>query len=142
MIRHKISAASEKIALKQETGATWVLFLPEEDDHDIGLLFANYLLKSAGHKVIYLGAKVPVDSVKNVVSNVQVGNILVFMLRTEPVTSVTAYLEDLSAVFQEQEIYVAGSSRILAEVVMKDNVKWLRSIDDLEKIIKETEHVY
>lgn len=141
MIRHKISAASEQIVLKQETGVTWVLFLPEEDDHDIGLLFANYLLKSAGHKVIYLGAKVPVDSVKNVVSKVEVAHLLVFMLRTEPVTSVAAYLEDLSAAFHKQEIHVAGSSRILAEVPMKNNVKWLRSIDDLEKIIKETEHV-
>lgn len=141
IIRHKISAASEQVVLKQETGATWVLFLPEEDDHDIGLLFANFLLKSAGHKVIYLGSKVPVDSVRDVIDRVEVQHLLVFMIRTETVTSVASYLEELSAAFKAQEIHVAGSSRILAEVEMKGNVKWMRSIDDLEEIIKELEHV-
>jgi DNA-binding transcriptional MerR regulator len=141
IIRHKISAASEQVVLKQETGATWVLFLPEEDDHDIGLLFANFLLKSAGHKVIYLGSKVPVDSVRDVIDRVEVQHLLVFMIRTETATSVASYLEELSAAFKAQEIHVAGSSRILAEVEMKGNVKWMRSIDDLEEIIKELEHV-
>jgi DNA-binding transcriptional MerR regulator len=140
IIRHKISAASEQVVLKQETGATWVLFLPEEDDHDIGLLFANFLLKSAGHKVI-LGSKVPVDSVRDVIDRVEVQHLLVFMIRTETATSVASYLEELSAAFKAQEIHVAGSSRILAEVEMKGNVKWMRSIDDLEEIIKELEHV-
>jgi DNA-binding transcriptional MerR regulator len=141
IIRHKISAASEQVVLKQETGATWVLFLPEEDDHDIGLLFANFLLKSAGHKVIYLGSKVPVDSVRDVIDRVEVQHLLVFMIRTETATSVASYLEELSAAFKAQEIHVAGSSRILAEVEMKGNVKWMRSIDDLEEIIKELKHV-
>lgn len=141
IIRHKISAASEQIVRKEEIGVTWVLFLPEEDDHDIGLLFANYLLKSAGHRVIYLGAKVPLDSVKDVIGKVQVQHLLVFMISTQPVASVTTYLEELSAAFKTQGIHVAGSSRILAEVAMKGNVKWMRSIDDLEKIIKDSKHV-
>jgi methanogenic corrinoid protein MtbC1 len=105
------------------------------------LLFANFLLKSAGHKVIYLGSKVPVDSVRDVIDRVEVQHLLVFMIRTETATSVASYLEELSAAFKAQEIHVAGSSRILAEVEMKGNVKWMRSIDDLEEIIKELEHV-
>jgi DNA-binding transcriptional MerR regulator len=141
IIRHRIAAATENISLKKKYKSTWVLFLPEEDDHDIGLLFANYLLKAAGHKVIYLGAKVPVESVKDVTAKVQVAHLLVFMLRTQSAAVTAEYLKGLSAAFANQEIHIAGSSRILAEVPMEGNVKWMKSIDDLEKIINNIDHV-
>lgn len=39
----------------------FVLFLPESEIHEIGLLFLNYYLKSQGNKVIYLGRDVPFE---------------------------------------------------------------------------------
>ena len=141
IIRHRITSATENISLKKKYKSTWVLFLPEEDDHDIGLLFANYLLKAAGHKVIYLGAKVPVESVRDVIEKVQVEHLLVFMLRSQSAAVTVEYLKGLSAAFAQQEIHIAGSSRILAEVPMEGNVKWMKSIDDLEYIINKINNV-
>jgi DNA-binding transcriptional MerR regulator/methylmalonyl-CoA mutase cobalamin-binding subunit len=141
IIRHRITSATENISLKKKYKSTWVLFLPEEDDHDIGLLFANYLLKAAGHKVVYLGAKVPVESVKDVIAKVQVEHLLVFMLRSQSAAVTVDYLKDLSAAFANQEIHIAGSSRILGEVPMEGNVKWMKSIDDLEHIINKINNV-
>ena len=141
IIRHRITSATENISLKKKYKSTWVLFLPEEDDHDIGLLFANYLLKAAGHKVIYLGAKVPVESVRDVIEKVQVEHLLVFMLRSQSAAVTVEYLKGLSAAFAQQEIHIAGSSRILAEVPMEGNVKWMKSIDDLEYIINKIDNV-
>ena len=141
IIRHRITSATENISLKKKYKSTWVLFLPEEDDHDIGLLFANYLLKAAGHKVIYLGAKVPVESVRDVIEKVQVEHLLVFMLRSQSAGVTMEYLKGLSAAFAQQEIHIAGSSRILAEVPMEGNVKWMKSIDDLEYIINKIDNV-
>jgi len=141
IIRHRITSATENISLKKKYKSTWVLFLPEEDDHDIGLLFANYLLKAAGHKVIYLGAKVPVESVRDVIEKVQVEHLLVFMLRSQSAEVTMEYVKGLSATFARQEIHIAGSSRILAEVPMKGNVKWMKSIDDLEHIINKINNV-
>jgi DNA-binding transcriptional MerR regulator len=141
IIRHRISSATERISLKKKCPSTWVLFLPEEDDHDIGLLFANYLLKAAGNKVIYLGAKVPVESVKDVVSKLEVGHLLLFMARNQPTLTTDEYLKELSDAFVNQEIHVAGSSRVLDNVRMEDNVKWMKSIADLEEIIDKIDHV-
>jgi len=141
IIRHRITSATENISLKKKYKSTWVLFLPEEDDHDIGLLFANYLLKAAGHKVIYLGAKVPVESVRDVIEKVQVEHLLVFMLRSQSAEVTMEYVKGLSAAFAQQDIHIAGSSRILAEVPMEGNVKWMKSIDDLEHIINKINNV-
>ena len=46
----------------------WVLFLPEGEHHEIGLLVAHLLLLEKNHRVIYLGQSVPVDSL-NIINN-------------------------------------------------------------------------
>ncbi len=55
----------ENISLKQSQtilsnmDKTFVLFLPENEIHEISLMFANYLLICKGFKTIYLGSSVP-----------------------------------------------------------------------------------
>ena len=39
----------------------FVLFLPEEEIHDIGLFYTNYELLSHGYKVIFLGQSLPME---------------------------------------------------------------------------------
>lgn len=52
---------------------TFVLYLPDNEIHDIGLLYLNYELRSKGYKVIYLGQTVPLDSLTSVVE--QLGDV-------------------------------------------------------------------
>src|SRR5690606_6429635 len=47
---------------------TFVLFLPEYEIHDIGLLFINYQLKSKGYHSIYLGESVPMENLKDLMA--------------------------------------------------------------------------
>jgi methanogenic corrinoid protein MtbC1 len=44
-----------------------VLFLPEGEHHELGLLFIYFLLRSRGVKVLYLGANVPLNDVEYLV---------------------------------------------------------------------------
>lgn len=43
-----------------------LLFLPEGEHHELGLLFTYYLLKSRGSKVLYIGANAPLKDVEYV----------------------------------------------------------------------------
>ena len=140
IIRQKISAATNEIRQDIAPKSTWVLFLPEDEDHDIGLLFANYLLRLSGQKVIYLGAKVPVDSLKEVIASVKVDHLLLFMVRSRQINANSEYLTMLSVSFPDQLIHVAGSTRVLGDVAMEGNLKLMKSIDDLENQIKMTNH--
>lgn len=43
---------------------TFVLYLPEKEIHDIGLLFINYQLRKKGYHTIFLGESVPLNNLK------------------------------------------------------------------------------
>ena len=61
-IRVKLSNEIEKISSKNSKNKKWILFLPENEYHDIGLLFAKLILKKYNYEVIYLGQNVPRES--------------------------------------------------------------------------------
>jgi DNA-binding transcriptional MerR regulator len=64
LIKHKIFLSTEKAKQKgdQEREGVFVLFLPENEIHEIGLLFLNYELVYRGYKTIYLGQTIPLES--------------------------------------------------------------------------------
>ncbi len=47
---------------------TFVLYLPEEEMHEIGILFLHYVLLSKGYRSIYLGRSVPVEDLPRLTS--------------------------------------------------------------------------
>lgn len=62
-IRQKILIHIERIQSSnpKPNAKTFVLFLPVNEIHDLGLLFINYELLSRGYHTIYLGESVPID---------------------------------------------------------------------------------
>lgn len=60
LLRQKVIAAIDGCEPMQKEPAMRVLmFLPEGELHEIGILFGHYLLKCAGHEVLYLGQTLP-----------------------------------------------------------------------------------
>ena len=53
-------------------GKHFILFLPEGELHELGLLFYNYIILKAGHKVLYLGQSVPIDCVANTITQMSI----------------------------------------------------------------------
>ncbi len=68
IIRQKLIVAIETTVSRTHLDKTFLLFLPEGEHHELGLLFMCYLLKSRGAKTIYLGANIPIKDVVHVVS--------------------------------------------------------------------------
>ncbi len=69
-IRQKVLIHIERIQStnpKPDT-KTFVLFLPVNEIHDVGLLFINYELLSRGYHTIYLGENVPIEDL-NLLNN-------------------------------------------------------------------------
>lgn len=66
IIRQKLIVGIEGAGSLVKVNKTVLLFLPEGEHHEVGLLFVNYLLKSRGINVIYLGANVPINDVEYV----------------------------------------------------------------------------
>jgi len=63
IIRQKLILGIEGTKAVNAKNKSALLFLPEGELHELGLLFMHYLLKSRGINVIYLGANIPLKDV-------------------------------------------------------------------------------
>ncbi len=62
LIRQKIIAAIDSQMAKPKPNAKkFLLYLPEGELHEIGLLFASYLIRARAHSAVYLGQSLPFD---------------------------------------------------------------------------------
>ena len=64
IIRQKLIVGIDSISCHLSINKTVLLFLPEGEHHEMGLLFMYYLLKNRGLRVLYLGANVPMKDVE------------------------------------------------------------------------------
>lgn len=68
IIRQKLIVAIEGTVSPIRLDKTFLLFLPEGEYHELGLLYMYYLLKNRGARTIYLGANVPIRDVEYVIN--------------------------------------------------------------------------
>jgi DNA-binding transcriptional MerR regulator len=63
LIKQKLFINIEKLQFEKpsKTDKVFILFLPEEEIHDIGLFYTNYELLLHGYKVIFLGQSLPME---------------------------------------------------------------------------------
>jgi DNA-binding transcriptional MerR regulator len=66
IIRQKLIVGIEGANSHFTVNKTLLLFLPEGEHHELGLLFMYYLLKSRGIKVLYIGANAPLKDIEYV----------------------------------------------------------------------------
>jgi len=67
LIRQKLIVGIDKIVIDDKTNKSVLLFLPEGEFHELGLLFVCYLLKRKGIYPFYLGANMPIKDVQYLV---------------------------------------------------------------------------
>ncbi|MFZ4436208.1 MAG: MerR family transcriptional regulator [Flavobacterium psychrophilum] len=67
LIKQKLLINTEKVQVKQptRTDKVFVLYLPMNEVHELGIMYLNYEILAAGYKTIYLGESVPLDSLKD-----------------------------------------------------------------------------
>jgi MerR family transcriptional regulator, light-induced transcriptional regulator len=70
IIRQKLIVAIDSLPCNPQ-GKTCILFLPEGEYHELGLLFLSYLIKSHGARTIYLGANVPMRDIESIIQTMK-----------------------------------------------------------------------
>ncbi|MFK7781101.1 MerR family transcriptional regulator [Psychroserpens sp.] len=70
LIRNKILIHTEKLQSKnqKDTNKIFVLYLPDNEVHELGLMVINYEIVARGHQAIFLGQSVPLDSLKDLLT--------------------------------------------------------------------------
>lgn len=68
IIRQKILLAIDSLPLTDSSKPAVLMFLPEGELHEIGLLFMHYILKNNGFNILYVGANIPLKDVAAIVN--------------------------------------------------------------------------
>jgi len=145
LVRQKLIVAIDSIIANQSPKSkTFLLYLPENEMHELGLLFIHYILKKRGQKVIYLGAMLPIDNLKAIESLKPSDCIVTSIVASVNEEELNNYLNTLSQKFPEKTIFVTGGQAQLAENP-PHNIKLMTSIknfiEEIEQIIGSSQFV-
>lgn len=108
LIRQKVMAETDKLEYKTGKGQTFLLFLPVDELHELGLLFYNYYLRQHGYKVYYFGQSVPFNDLDRALKSVEAHALLTYFVSGKTSDEIQRYLTQLESVFKGQRIYVTG----------------------------------
>ncbi len=108
LIRQKIitSIASLPIASKKAKKA--ILFLPEGELHEIGLLFYHYIARYKGIQSFYLGQSVPHEDLKTIYKIHKPNFVIASLVSVPTPKELETYINTLSHDFSDATILVSG----------------------------------
>lgn len=140
-IRQKILVNTELIQaeLKSTYKKSFVLYLPDNEIHELGLMFINYLLVSKGYQTIFLGQSIPIENLKALTNfNEEVIFISYFTIKPEK-DDLLIYIEDFQSKIllnSNTKLWIFGKMlEHLDPKKLPNNITTFKSIDDLVKEI-------
>lgn len=140
LVRQKLIVAIDG-QLYKGGGKKFLLFLPEGELHEISILFAAYLIKLSGHKVIYLGQSTPTDDLFSVYK-LHKPDYLMTVITTSPTSEfVQDFVDDLAKNFPAAKIIVSGYQIVGQDFKFAENVTPLYYLRSLKEYLAEINQV-
>ena len=109
IIRQKLISEIDKLSPVIHINKTIILFLPESEHHELGLLFIHYLMKARGIKVIYLGANVPIKDVAFLCSIKKPDYIYTHLTAVAESFNFSKFIVEISKSFSQTPIILSGA---------------------------------
>ena len=136
LVKQKIHAMCEDLQQKstRRTDRKFVLFLPDNEIHELGLLYLQYEVLNNGFQCVFLGQSVPIESLNNLVD---IGEPITFItyFTIEPTQDkIKTYLETFNSEIIENidcELWVLGYQVQFMSDEMPNKIRKFRSIDDV-----------
>lgn len=132
LIRQKLFAAIDALPVPETSDQHWLLFLHEGEEHEIGLLFAYYMLLRAGKRAVYLGARVPYPDLQAVAHDIALTHIYTFFVSNQPQNHAQELLGQLAQDFPGCQICFSGG---IESAMNESRVSQIESIEQLFETI-------
>lgn len=138
LIRQKLIVAISNLGNKEdERNKVFVLFLPEGDFHELGLIFYHYLLKKNNYKVIYLGGSVPMDALNEVAKTRKVDYMVCSVINAIEEEQLGLFISSLSLGFpQVRKIFLTGLQTENYKQPLPDKIELVKMASEFIKQIK------
>jgi methanogenic corrinoid protein MtbC1 len=135
LIRQKIISSIAALPIPSSKSKKALLFLPEGELHEIGLLFSHYLTRLQGFKTLYLGQSVPYSDLKKV-NEIFHPMVMVTAMVSSPVADqLENYLQTLAQDFPSVTIFASGNQLRNTAFHIPKNVKPYYKATELSSLL-------
>ncbi len=125
VVRQKIISGIENVQPVLTSNKKMLLFLPEGEHHELGLLFMYFLLKSRGVKVLYLGANVPIRDIEYIVQCKKPDYLYTHLTTVGHSFNFERFINHLNVKFRDTPVIISGQltnsygKKLLPPVIFK-----------------------
>ncbi len=137
LARQKFFTAIDTMHPPGNKQKSFLLFLPQNEEHEIGLLYCNYLLRNASYQTVYLGQRLPFENLKDAMKVLDATHLIFFMVTQVPGKEIIKYVENVSRAFPSKKILLCGSNVLLKVGKPPSNVTLFRTPDEFRKYLAE-----
>ncbi len=110
-----------------------LLYLPENELHELGLLFYAFIARKEGHDTLYLGQATPFDALSDMITRWHPDIIVTGSLTGLPFDSPENYLDRISSTFSDKKILVSGTLAMTLVTRSSPNIFAIASSNDFRK---------
>jgi DNA-binding transcriptional MerR regulator len=136
-IRQKIIAAIDKTEVNSNEQPTFLVFLPENEDHELSILFSQFLIKRRGFKIINLGLNSSLTHVKDACEITKPDYIYTILNDGEVGISIEEYFKLLIEVTGDAKILTSGIQVARHNIKSNDNITVLMSFAELTDYLEK-----
>jgi DNA-binding transcriptional MerR regulator len=132
LIRQKLIVAIDvQPKLPKPDAKKVLIYTPENEMHELSILFAAYVFKRQQHKVYYLGVSVPFENVDMVVQHHGIEWIVLNITTNPSGNQFNAYLEKLNTFFAGKNIVLMGYQANKRKDEVPSNIHVIQSLEEL-----------
>jgi len=137
LVRQRFIAETARINPPASAPAV-LFFLPENEVHELSLLYSQYLALKAGYRSIYLGQNVPFEDMKSLSQRPpQLAFIVSTFVNAIEKEKLEAYLCDLSKLYRSFPILVSGVQIKVLQPELPSNVTYVPDYTAFEAILEK-----
>jgi DNA-binding transcriptional MerR regulator len=137
LIRDRLIVEIDKVETPVKADAKrFILFLPETEMHETGLLFTRYLLKKCGHEMLYLGSEIPYADLKKVVESYKPDYAFITLTSLNLGKDVNKIIGKVMDNL-EVPLLVAGSLISEFDILVKDQLTPLKNVCDMVDFLED-----
>jgi len=138
LVRQKLVVAIDgQFVATSENSKKYLLYLPAGELHELSLLFSNYVIRSRGGKVIYLGQNLPFEDLEHVYNYHKPDYILTIITTSPGQDQVQQYVDRLGSSFPDSQILLSGYQVIGQDLAVAENTSIFNKLEDLIEFVED-----
>ena len=135
LVRQKFISAIASLPVAAADSRKAILFLPEGELHELGLLFSHYLTRARGFRTFYLGQSVPHKDLKVIYEFHKADILITSLVSSPPADQIEKYINQLSRDFPGATILVSGLRIRQTAFTIPRNVKPFYQVSELPGLL-------